>query len=112
MKIKVNMTRGLLESITKEVISEARVKASIRKKADHKKADHKKELKEIEMINETPIMDFINAVKDLDPAALTALGISSLPIGAAIKVIKDYMSDPRKAMEKLQDMGDTVSKNR
>ena len=112
MKIKVNMTKGILASITKEVRSEARAKASIRKKADHKKADHKKELKEIEMINETPIMDFFNAVKDLDPAALTALGISSLPIGAAIKVIKDYIQDPRKAMEKLQDMGDTISKNR
>ena len=101
MKIKVNMSRALLESITKEVISEAKLKTDMHKKHD------KKNLKESEVL-----MDFFNAVKDLDPAALTALGISSLPIGAAIKVIKDYIQDPRKAMEKLQDMGDQVSRNR
>ena len=106
MKIKVNMPKSLLESITKEVLSEMKDK-----KAMHKKQD-KKNLKESEVLNETVIMDFINAVKDLDPAALSALGISSLPIGAAIKVIKDYIQDPRKAMEKLQDMGDEVSRKR
>ena len=102
MKIRVNMSRTLLESMTKEVMMQAK----------KKKAVHKKDLKESEAINESVMMDFFNAVKDLDPAALTALGISALPIGAAIKVIKDYVTDPRKAMEKLQDMGNQASKTR
>lgn len=102
MKIRVNMSRTLLESMTKEVMMQAK----------KKKAVHKKDLKESEAINESVMMDFFNAVKDLDPAALTALGISALPIGAAIKVIKDYVTDPRKAMEKLQDLGNQASKTR
>jgi len=57
MKIKVNMSKSLLESITKEVLSVMK----------DKKAMHKKE---------------------------------------------DYIQDPRKAMEKLQDMGDQVARNR
>jgi hypothetical protein len=107
MKIKVNMSRALLESITKEVISEAKLKTGIRKKAVHKK-----ELKEIEMINESPTTEFINAVKDLDPAALTALGVSALPIGAAIKVIMDFIKDKRPMKDKLQDYGSKVARNR
>ena len=107
MKIRVNMSRTLLESLTKEAMMQAK-----EKKAVHKKAVHKKDLKESEALNETVMMDFFNAVKDLDPAALTALGISALPIGAAIKVIKDYVTDPRKAMEKLQDLGSQASKTR
>lgn len=109
------MPKSLLESITKEVLSEMKDKKAVHKKEEkkeEKKEDKKKDLKESEVLNESPIMDFIDAVKDLDPAALTALGISSLPIGAAIKVIKDYIQDPRKAMEKLQDMGNKVAKNR
>jgi hypothetical protein len=107
MKIKVNMSKSLLESITKEVLSEMKDK-----KAIHKKEDKKEDLKESQVLNEDVMMDFIQAVKDLDPAALTALGISSLPIGVAIKVIKDYINDPRKAMDKLQDLANKGSKSR
>lgn len=106
MKIKVNMSKSLLESLTKEVILEAKAK-----KDKHKKED-KKDLKESEVLNESPTMDFINAVKSLDPAALTALGISALPIGAAIKVIADFIKDKRPMKVKLQDYGTKVAQNR
>ena len=57
-------------------------------------------------------MDFINAVKDLDPAALTALGISALPMGAAIKVIADFIKDKRPMKDKLEDYGNKVALNK
>jgi len=64
------------------------------------------------LINESPTMDFINAIKDLDPAALTALGISALPMGAAIKVIADFVKDKRPMKDKLEDYGNKVALNK
>jgi hypothetical protein len=111
MKIKVNMSKSLLESLTKEVILEAKAK-----KDKHKKED-KKDLKESEALNETPMMDFLNAVKDLDPAAVTALLMSGLPIAAAIKIVVDTVkkdpNDPSKSLlDRLRGMGKKVQQNR
>jgi hypothetical protein len=106
--MKIN--RKLIETLTKEVILESQLE----KKVVVKK---KKELNESEMLNETPLMDFINAVKDLDPAALTALAASSLPLTAAISTIVDVVKkdpkDPSKGLlDRLRDAGTKVAQNR
>jgi hypothetical protein len=115
MKIKVNMSKSLLESLTKEVILEAKAKKDNHKKEDKK--EDKKDLKESEALNETPMMDFLNAVKDLDPAAVSALLMSGLPIAAAIKMVVDTVKkdpkDPSKSLlDRLKGMGKRAQQNR
>jgi benzoyl-CoA reductase/2-hydroxyglutaryl-CoA dehydratase subunit BcrC/BadD/HgdB len=104
MKLKVNLNKKLVETLTKEVISEAKVKKAIDKK--------KKDLKESEMLTSL----FADAAK-FDPAAITALVMSGLPIGAALKVIADTIKkdpkDPSKGLlDRIRDMGGKVQQNR
>ena len=101
--MKIN--KKLIETLTREVI----VERQLEKKAVAKK---KKDLNESEMLNETPIMDFINAVKDLDPQAIAALGISSLPLVAGVKVIADFIKDKRPTKDKLKDINKTIAATR
>jgi hypothetical protein len=106
--MKIN--RKLIETLTKEVILESQLE----KKVVVKK---KKELNESEMLNESPMTEFLEALKLLNPAALTALAVSALPITAAIKVVLDTFKkdpkDPSKGLiDRLQDMGKKVQQNR
>ena len=109
MKLKVNLNKKLVETLTKEVIAEAKVKRAIDKK--------KKDLKESEMLNEEPFGELLRAASEFDPAAITALVMSGLPITAAIKVIADTLKkdpkDPSKGlMDRIQAMGKKVQQNR
>jgi hypothetical protein len=115
---KIKEMMGLLEPAPKK---EAKAKSSKEKpkkaekkedKEEDKEEDSKKEEIKEGRLNESPTMDFINAVKDLDPAALTALGVSALPVGAAVKVIADFIKDKRPMKDKLQDYGTKVAQNR
>jgi hypothetical protein len=111
---KIKEMMGLLEPAPKK---EAKAKSSKEKpkkaeKKEDKEEDSKKEEIKEGRLNESPTMDFINAVKDLDPAALTALGVSALPVGAAVKVIADFIKDKRPMKDKLQDYGTKVAQNR
>lgn len=67
-------------------------------------------------LNETVLTDFVNALYDLDPAALTAAGISTLPIIAMIKsaidVLKKDPNSDKKLLQRLQDAGKKVQQNR
>jgi hypothetical protein len=97
----MKIDKKLIETLTREAI----VESQLDKKTVAKK-------KKSEVLNESPTMDFINAVKSLDPAALTALGISALPIGAAVKVIADFIKDKRSTKDKLKDINKTIASTR
>jgi hypothetical protein len=106
--MKIN--RKLIETLTKEVILESQLE----KKVVVKK---KKDLKESEMLNEEPFGELLRAASEFDPAAITALVMSGLPITAAIKVIADTLKkdpkDPSKGlMDRIQAMGKKVQQNR
>ena len=108
---KIKEMMGLIEPAAKKVEGKKAPKKDDKKKEEPKKVEKKEEIKE-GILNETPIMDFINAVKDLDPAALTALGVSALPIGAALKVIADFIKDKRPTRDKLKDLNKTIAATR
>ena len=108
---KIKEMMGLIEPSAKKVEGKKAPKKDDKKKEEPKKVEKKEEIKE-GTLNETPTMDFINAVKDLDPAALTALGVSALPIGAALKVIADFIRDKRPTKDKLKDLNKTIAATR
>jgi hypothetical protein len=113
---KIKEMMGLVEPAAKKVEGKKAPKKDDKKKEEPKKVEKKEEIKE-GTLNETPLTDFFNAVKDLDPAAVTALLMSGLPIAAAIKVavdtIKKDPNDPSKSLlNRLQDMGKKVQQNR
>jgi hypothetical protein len=108
---KIKEMMGLVEPAAKKVEGKKAPKKDDKKKEEPKKVEKKEEIKE-GTLNETPTMDFINAVKDLDPAALTALGVSALPIGAALKVIADFIRDKRPTKDKLKDLNKTIAATR
>jgi hypothetical protein len=108
---KINEMMGLIEPAAKKVEGKKAPKKDDKKKEEPKKVEKKEEIKE-GILNETPIMDFINGVKDLDPAALTALGVSALPVGAALKVIADFIRDKRPTKDKLKDLNKTIAATR
>lgn len=108
---KIKEMMGLVEPAAKKVEGKKAPKKDDKKKEEPKKVEKKEEIKE-GTLNETPTMDFINAVKDLDPAALTALGVSALPIGAALKVIADFIKDKRPTRDKLKDLNKTIAATR
>jgi hypothetical protein len=108
---KIKEMMGLIEPAAKKVEGKKAPKKDDKKKEEPKKVEKKEEIKE-GTLNETPTMDFINAVKDLDPAALTALGVSALPIGAALKVIADFIKDKRPTRDKLKDLNKTIAATR
>jgi hypothetical protein len=117
---KIKEMMGLIEPATKKVEGKKAPKKDDKKKEEPKKVEKKEEPKKVEKkeeikegtLNETPIMDFINGVKDLDPAALTALGVSALPVGAALKVIADFIKDKRPTRDKLKDLNKTIAATR
>jgi hypothetical protein len=113
---KIKEMMGLIEPAAKKVEGKKAPKKDDKKKEEPKKVEKKEEIKE-GTLNETPLTDFFNAVKDLEPAAVTALLMSGLPIAAAIKVavdtIKKDPNDPSKSLlNRLQDMGKKVQQNR
>jgi hypothetical protein len=108
---KIKEMMGLVEPAAKKVEGKKAPKKDDKKKEEPKKVEKKEEIKE-GTLNETPTMDFINAVKDLDPAALTALGVSALPVGAALKVIADFIRDKRPTKDKLKDLNKTIAATR
>jgi hypothetical protein len=108
---KIKEMMGLVEPAAKKVEGKKAPKKDDKKKEEPKKVEKKEEIKE-GTLNETPIMDFINGVKDLDPAALTALGVSALPVGAALKVIADFIKDKRPTRDKLKDLNKTIAATR
>jgi flagellar biosynthesis chaperone FliJ len=108
---KIKEMMGLVEPAAKKVEGKKAPKKDEPKKEEPKKVEKKEEIKE-GTLNETPTMDFINAVKDLDPAALTALGVSALPVGAALKVIADFIRDKRPTKDKLKDLNKTIAATR
>jgi hypothetical protein len=108
---KIKEMMGLIEPAAKKVEGKKAPKKDDKKKEEPKKVEKKEEIKE-GILNETPIMDFINGVKDLDPAALTALGVSALPVGAALKVIADFIRDKRPTKDKLKDLNKTIAATR
>jgi hypothetical protein len=108
---KIKEMMGLIKPAAKKVEGKKAPKKDDKKKEEPKKVEKKEEIKE-GILNETPIMDFINGVKDLDPAALTALGVSALPVGAALKVIADFIKDKRPTRDKLKDLNKTIAATR
>lgn len=113
---KIKEMMGLIEPAAKKVEGKKAPKKDDKKKEEPKKVEKKEEIKE-GTLNETPLTDFFNAVKDLEPAAVTALLMSGLPIAAAIKVVVDTIkkdpNDPSKSLlNRLQDMGKKVQQNR
>lgn len=115
MKIKVNLNKKLVETLTREIIAENKSKKAVHKKEDKK--ENKKDLKESEMLNESPMTEFFEAVKLLSPDALAALAASALPITAAIKIVLDTFKkdpkDPSKTLlDRLRDMGKRAQQNR
>jgi hypothetical protein len=115
---KIKEMMGLLEPAPKKEVKtkSAKGKSKEEPKKEDKEDSKKEEIKE-GILNESPMMDFLNAVKDLDPAAVSALLVSGLPIAAAIKMVVDTVKkdpkDPSKSLlNRLQDMGTKVAQNR